>query len=83
MTENTVTIEELNEKMKKLREVLDIPKKEEELKKLEADSTDPQLWDDQNNAKLVLQNLSNLKDELDEIKDVSETLEILNEVQAE
>ena len=73
-------IEDLNEKMKKLKEVLDIPKKEEELKKLEADSLDPHLWDDQNNAKALLQNLSSLKNELDEIKDVSDTLEILNEV---
>lgn len=73
-------IEELNEKLKKLKEVLDIPKKEEELKKLEAESTDPKLWDDQNNAKAVLQNLSSLKAELDEIKDISDTLEILNEL---
>lgn len=75
-----IKIEDLNEKMKKLKEVLDIPKKEEELKKLGAQSADPKLWDDQNNAKAVLQSLSNLKEELDEIKDVSETLEILNEV---
>jgi len=74
-------IEDLNEKMKKLREVLDIAKKEEELKKLTADSTDPKLWDDQNNARAMLQNLSSLKDEIDEIKDVSDTLEILNEVE--
>ncbi len=81
MTNENITIEELNEKMKKLKEVLDIPQKEIELKKLEALSTDPHLWDDQDNAKMVLQNLSNLKDELDEIKDVSNTLEILGEVE--
>lgn len=76
-----IKIEDLNEKMKKLKEILDISKKEAELKKLESDSLDPKLWDDQNNAKAVLQNLSSLKNELDEIKDVSDTLEILNEVQ--
>ncbi|MDP3013274.1 MAG: peptide chain release factor 2, partial [Candidatus Subteraquimicrobiales bacterium] len=76
-------IDELNQKLAKLKEVLDIPKKEIELRKLESLSTDPKLWDDQNNAKAVLQNLSSLKTELDEIKDVSETLEILNEVQDE
>lgn len=76
-----IKIEDLNEKMKKLKEILDISKKEAELKKLETDSLDPKLWDDQNNAKAVLQNLSSLKNELDEIKDVSDTLEILNEVQ--
>ncbi len=78
---DSIKIEELNEKMRTLKVVLDIPKKELELKELEAQSVDPNLWDDQNNAKYVLQNLSNLKDELDEIKDVSSTLEILNEVQ--
>lgn len=74
-------LEELNQKLKKLKEVLNISQKEEELKKLTAESTNPHLWDDQNNAKVVLQNLSSLKDELDEIKDVSDTLEILNEVE--
>ena len=44
-------------------------------------STDPKLWDDQDNARMVLQNLSNLKDELNEIKEVSDTLEILNEIE--
>jgi len=78
---DSIKIEELNEKMRTLKVVLDIPKKELELKELEAQSVDSNLWDDQNNAKYVLQNLSNLKDELDEIKDVSSTLEILNEVQ--
>lgn len=78
---DTIKIEDLNEKMRTLKEVLDIPKKELELKELEALSVDPHLWDDQNNAKSILQNLSNLKDELAEIKDVSDTLEILNEVQ--
>lgn len=78
---DVVKIEDLNEKMRTLKEVLDIPKKELELKELETLSVDPHLWDDQNNAKSILQNLSNLKDELSEIKDVSDTLEILNEVQ--
>lgn len=74
-------IDELNQKLAKLKEVLDIPKKEEELKKLGAQSTDPNLWDDQNNARSIMQQLSAVKEELDEIKDISETLEILNEVE--
>ena len=78
-----IKIEDLNEKMRTLKVVLDIPKKEEELKQLEALSLDPNLWDDQNNAKSVLQSISSLTEELAEIKDVSDTLEILNEVQDE
>lgn len=74
-------MEELNEKLRKLKEVLDIPKKEIELKKLESLSTDPKLWEDQDNARLIMQQLAALRDELLEIKDVSDTLEILNEVE--
>lgn len=73
----------LGDRLKKLKNVLDLSKKESDLKQLEADSTNPKLWDDQENAKNVLQKLSNLQDEIDEIKDVSETLEILNEVEDE
>jgi len=83
MNNPDTSIENLNDRLQKLKEVLNIPQKESELKQLEAESTDPKLWDDQENAKTVLQNLSNLKNELDEIKDVTETLEILNEVNDE
>lgn len=76
-------LEELNQKLLNLKKVLDIPNKEKELKELEELSLDPHLWDDQNNAKSVLQNISSLNEELAEIKDVSDTLEILNEVQDE
>lgn len=80
MIDPDLKVEDLNQKLATLKEVLDIPKREEELKKLEEQSLDPKLWDDQNNAKAILQNLSSLKSELDEIKEVSDTLEILNEV---
>jgi len=78
MNDIKVRIDDLNQRMKKLIEVLDIPKKEEELKKLEGLSTDPKLWDDQDNAKTVLQQLAAVKDEIKEIEDVSETLEIVS-----
>ena len=78
MNDIKVRIDDLNQRMEKLIEVLDIPKKEEELKKLEGLSTDPKLWDDQDNAKTVLQQLAAVKDEIKEIEDVSETLEIVS-----
>jgi len=83
MSDTTINITSLNNRMKKLKEILDIPQKELELQRLETDSVDPNLWDDQENAKSVLQKLSNLKNEIDEIKDVSDTLEILNELNDE
>jgi peptide chain release factor 2 len=74
---------ELQERLDSLNNTLDIPKKENELKELEIQSQDPNLWDDQENAKRVMQNLSNIADELKEIKEVGETLEILGELQDE
>ena len=77
MNDFKIRIDNLYDGLEKLRKVLDIPKKESELKQLEADSTDPKLWDDQDMAKKVLRNLSNLKDELLEITSISETVNTL------
>lgn len=71
---------DLDSRLNSLLEALDIPNKENELKDLEIQSMDPNLWNDQENARKVMQQLSNLADELKEVKDVSETLEILKEV---
>lgn len=73
----------LTDRFIKLKDVLDIPKKESELKELESKSMDPNLWDDQDIAKKILQSLSNLKDELENIKNFSSTLEILAELEDE
>ena len=81
MIDTNIDITTLGEKFEKLLAVLDIPKKEKELKELEEKSILPNLWDDQDNAREVLQTLSNLKNELDEIKDVAGTIEILKEVE--
>lgn len=78
MNDIKLRIDDLNQRMKKLIEVLDIPKKEEELKKLEVLSTDPKLWDDQDNARSIMQQLAVIEDEIKEIKDISETLEIVS-----
>lgn len=69
---------DLNQRMKKLIEVLNIPKKELELKQLEVDSSNPKLWDDQENARSIMQQLTAVKDEIKEIEDVTETLEIVS-----
>ena len=73
-------ITELDERLASLIKVLDIPAKEEKLKGLTAESQNPSLWDDQENARRVMQHLSDLGNELNEIKDVKETLEILKVV---
>lgn len=75
-----LTAADLTLRFKKLKDILDVSKKEKELKQLEVNSTDPNLWNDQNNAKKILQNLSSLKEELEQISDIEESLEILQEV---
>lgn len=80
MNEITLSIDELKKRFESLKTVINIEKKEEDLRLLSEKSLDPNLWDDQDNARKILQNLSNIKDELEEIKEVSETIDILMEI---
>src|SRR5579859_5587842 len=57
-----------------------LPQKEEELISLTERSLDPDLWNDQNKAKKVMQDLSDLKNELDEVKNLDEEIKIINEL---
>jgi peptide chain release factor 2 len=76
-------LSEVISKYESLKDILNIDEKESELKSLEAKSTDPNLWNDQENAKKLLQNLSSLKDELEILKDFESSLEILKEIEDE
>ncbi|AKM82879.1 peptide chain release factor 2 [Candidatus Woesebacteria bacterium RIFOXYC1_FULL_31_51] len=80
MNDFKVRVDNLNNRLEKLKNVLDLSKKENDLKQFEADSSDPKLWDDQDAAKKVLQSLSNLKDELSEFNQISETIHTLKEL---
>jgi len=66
--------------MDKLIEVIQIPEKKKRIEELEAKASDPALWSDPQNAKEVNQELSDLKKEVAEIEDLSETINILKEV---
>ena len=80
MNDFKVRVDDLNDRLENLKKFFNLPKKESDLKKLEMDSSDPKLWDDQDMAKKVLQNLSNLKDELDEFYSISEIIKTLKEL---
>lgn len=73
-------IDELITRLTKLIEVLKLPEKTKKIEELEAKAVDPALWSDPTNARAVTQELSDLKKEVDEITELSETLEILREV---
>jgi peptide chain release factor 2 len=70
----------LIERLKKLKEAVDLPGKKKQIEMLEAEVSDPSLWNDQEKARRVTQELADLKKEVAEIEDLSETLEILDQV---
>lgn len=74
---------ELIDRLNKLKENLNLPEKKKRIEVLEQLSLAPNLWDDQDHARGVLQELANLKDEISEIEDLAQTFEILSEVQDE
>jgi peptide chain release factor 2 len=70
----------LIDRLKKLKEAVDLPGKKKQIEILEAEVSDPSLWNDQEKARRVTQELADLKKEVAEIEDLSETLEILDQV---
>lgn len=73
-------VENLSARLNKLIEIVDLPRKKEKIEELEAKVMDPNLWNDPQNAKSLTQELSDLKKEVEEIEELSVTLEILKEV---
>ena len=56
---------------------LDIPGKEVRLKELEVKSTDEALWEDAANARRIMQEMGDLKHEIEEVKNIQEELDTL------
>jgi len=73
-------MQELIDRLNKLKEAIDLPGKKKRIEILEAESADPNLWSDQDRARKVTQEASDLKKEVAEIEELSETLAILKEV---
>lgn len=76
-------VEELNQRLKGLEDNLNLEEKRKKIGILEAESADPNLWSDQDKAKLVMQELSELKKEVSQIEDLNSSIEILKEVSDE
>jgi peptide chain release factor 2 len=73
-------MEELIDRLSKLKSVIDLAGKKKRIEILEFESGKADLWSDPDNARRVTQELSDLKKEVSEIEELSETLEILVEV---
>lgn len=70
-------VKEMLTRMKKIREALNLDTKKERLKILEAESQNPNLWEDQDRAKSVMQELADIRDEVKKVENITENLEIL------
>lgn len=64
-------VEELSERLSKLKEALNLPKKKERLEILSAEAGDPNLWKEPQKAKKTLQELSSLTKELEEVGELT------------
>ena len=73
-------VEELLSVFTSLEASLNLESKSTRLRKLEASSADPDLWKEPDKAKLVMQEISDLKAELKEVESLGEDLKTLREL---
>lgn len=83
MQDEKQKIVDLISRLKTLEESINLPEKKKKIEDLEYKAGDPDLWKDQEYARAVTQELSDLKKEVAEIEELGETLEILKEVPEE
>ena len=67
-------IEEISQKFDGVYISLNVEDKKNKLRELEAKSTEPNLWDDPQKAKNIMQGLSDIKNEIDEIESLKENI---------
>lgn len=80
MQDSYQKIIDLTERINKIKESFNLNGKEIELRKLEAESLDPNLWDDQDRARKIMQDMGNLKKEIEELKTFEENILVLKEL---
>jgi peptide chain release factor 2 len=76
-------IDELAQTFEEIRASIDISKKKEKLKELEKKSQDPKLWNDQERARSIMQELSDLKHEVEEIESLEKDTATLKDLAEE
>ena len=70
-------IEEISKEFDELYNSLNIEDKKIKLRELEAKSTDPNLWDDVEKAKNIMQSLADLKNEIEEVEGLKDNILLL------
>lgn len=74
-------IDEIAEEFGQIVVSLNLDQKRSDLKKLEAASTDPAFWTDQNSARETMQKIGDISKEIQEVDEIEETIKILKEVE--
>ncbi|MBI4157675.1 peptide chain release factor 2 [Candidatus Woesebacteria bacterium] len=72
--------EALSERFEKVKEALALPEKRKRVGILEAESADPNLWSDQEKARKVTQELSDLKKSLKEVEELTGSISTVKEL---
>src|SRR3990172_6851859 len=75
--------QDLKGRVEKVIQSFNLPEKRKELSKLEADSMDPNLWDDQEKARKLTTALSDLKQEIDDAETLKEDVDTIYELSQE
>ncbi len=73
-------IQELAARLDALKAAIDMSGKRQKITELEYKSGETTLWDDPNNARVVMQELADLKKEIGEIEEITQNLEIMQEL---
>lgn len=76
-------LDKLNFEFSEIKKFLNPDAKKETVAKLEGQAAESNFWDDQDNARKVLQELADLKGEVDELKSVENDLSTINELSGE
>ncbi len=80
MQELRQKILDLITRLDKLKETIHLPDKIKKAEELSYQVAEPDLWNDQENARTVTQELSDIKREIEEIHDLTQNLEIMNQL---
>jgi len=73
-------IKHLSETLNKLKKSLNLEEKKKEFSKLETESADPKLWDNQERARRIMQKLGDLSQEIEEIERLEEKIKTLSKL---
>lgn len=83
MADISQRIKTLVKTFEEIKESLNLAEKRKRLEVLEEESAEKNLWDDQDRARAIMQELGDLKKELDEVDNLTETVNALKELNKE